>query len=167
MPSREQNDLGIWGEEIAGRWLSARGYSIVGRRVRAGRHGELDLIARKNGVLSFVEVKTRSTEKYGRPAAAVNAKKKRNLCRAAAAFLRLSGYPRCVYRFDVIEVVGAPGEGEPLVRHIIDAFGFGKNFRSPACGRAPSTGKPPAAAIAQAAKRFAKRICSLFARHSG
>ena len=61
----------------------------------------------------FVEVKTRRSESFGRPAMAVGPHKRRRLCRAAAAYLRRSGYPARFYRFDVIEVIGRPSRSVP------------------------------------------------------
>jgi len=51
--------------------------------------------------------------------------------RAAAAYLRRAGYPAGCYRFDVVEVVGEPGAGEPVVRQIEDAFRFEPRYRFP------------------------------------
>lgn len=121
--------VGLWGEDAAARWLSDAGYSIVGRRVRPTRHDEIDIIAKKGDVLAFVEVKTRKSEAFGRPAAAVNAAKKRALCRAAAAYLRRAGYPSLYYRWDIVEVVGAPEIPNPKVNHIEDAFRFPTRYR--------------------------------------
>jgi putative endonuclease len=120
---------GCWGEEEAARWLKAEKYKILGRRVRVGRHDELDIIARKNGVLVFVEVKTRRSEEWGRPFSAVNRAKRRNLSRAASAFLKKQKKPPDYFRFDVVEVVGEPGGGKPLVRHIENAFQWGGGRR--------------------------------------
>ncbi len=120
---------GLWGEKIAAKYLLDRGYSVIGSRVRAGRHGELDIIVKKGNILAFVEVKTRATEKYGRPASAVNFSKRRALCRAAAAYLRSARYPDLVYRFDIVEVIGREGMTEdPVIRHITDAFRFPQGY---------------------------------------
>lgn len=130
LPTPSQNsETGLWGERIAAASLAKNGYVIVGRRVRPDKHDEIDIIARKGPVLAFVEVKTRSGESFGRPFAAVNASKRRALCRAAAAFLRHAGYPNLYYRFDVVEVVGRVGDATPTVRIIEDAFRFPTYYR--------------------------------------
>lgn len=132
-------ELGLWGERIAAEHLIRDGWSIVGRRVRPGHRDEIDIIARKGGVLAFVEVKTRSSEAFGRPASAVGMAKRRNLCRAAAAYLRRANYPDVAYRFDIIEVVGTPdGEDQLVVRHVADAFRFPERYRFSRRGRAQS-----------------------------
>ena len=121
---------GRWGEDIAARWLSQHGFKIIGRRVRPNRRDELDIVARRKGLLVFVEVKTRRDEHFGRPVSAVDARKRRSLCRAASAYLRRAHFPAGSYRFDVVEVIGQPGT-RPVVRHIEDAFRFGTRYRFP------------------------------------
>lgn len=123
--------VGAWGEERAAAYLSARGYTVLGRNVRPNRRDELDLIARQGEILVFVEVKTRRRETFGRPARAVDPAKRHALNRAAAAYLRKARFPDMYYRFDVIEVLGQPEEGEPLIRHLEDAFPFERRFVFP------------------------------------
>ncbi len=79
---------GRWGERQARRMLAAKGYRILGRRVRVGRRGELDIVARNGDTLVFVEVKTRRNEDFGRPIDAVDRAKQRRLSRAALGYLR-------------------------------------------------------------------------------
>ncbi|MGN1360548.1 MAG: YraN family protein [Kiritimatiellia bacterium] len=110
--------LGRWGEGIAAEHLRREGYFILGRNVRVPPHGEIDLVARKEGTLAFVEVKTRRDERYIRPADAVNAEKRRNISRAVRGFLRKASFPGLLYRCDIVEVVGLPEQGAPLVRHL-------------------------------------------------
>lgn len=112
---------GEWGEEQAARLLRSKGYRILGRRVRLSPREELDLVAACDGVLVFVEVKTRRNEEFGRPYAAVNRAKKRQLSRAALRYLQKLPRKPPFIRFDVIEVVGEIGE-TPTVRHIENAF---------------------------------------------
>ena len=129
----EKQKTGIWGEQIAVKTLKDKGYSIVGKRVRPdAKNDEIDIIASKGRMLVFVEVKTRKDERFGRPASAVDRRKKQALCRGAAAFLRHSNYPDFCYRFDIIEVVGTREAPEPpVVRHIEDAFRFPLRYRFP------------------------------------
>lgn len=117
-------DLGLWGEDRAADHLRRSGWKILGRRVRPNRRDELDLVASRNGVLAFVEVKTRTDERFARPAAAVNAPKRHALNRAARAYLRRAHYPDMLYRFDIIEVVGRPDTAPPQIRHLESAFPF-------------------------------------------
>lgn len=113
--------LGRWGERCAERFLRRKGYRIVGRRIRVGAE-ELDLIALHENTLIFVEVKTRSSDQFGRPADAVNRAKQYRICRAAIRYARrLRDHPRFA-RFDVVEVVGHPGDRRPLIHHVENAF---------------------------------------------
>ena len=98
--------LGARGESLVADWYEARGYRVVARNWRSGR-GELDLVVRRGALLSFCEVKTRSSAAFGSPALAVGRDKQVQLRRLAAAFL--AAHPqRGVrdHRFDVAAVVG-------------------------------------------------------------
>jgi putative endonuclease len=130
-PDRAEVDTGRWGEDLAAAHLRRSGYRILGRRVRPDRRDEIDIVARKDDMLVFVEVKTRSSERFGSPAAAVDRAKRHALNRAAVRYLRRLGHPRLNCRFDVIEVVGHP-DGAPAKLHQIEnAFPFERRFLFP------------------------------------
>jgi putative endonuclease len=120
---------GRWGEKRAEKFLKKSGYKILGRNVRSGKHDEMDLIARQDDTMVFIEVKTRKNETYGRPAAAVNRDKRRKLSRAAVNFLKKRKLRPPYIRFDIIEVVGAPGGETPEIRHIENAFQLEGGYR--------------------------------------
>lgn len=123
---------GLWGERAAARALRRKGYRILGRRVRFGPRWELDLVARDGDELVFVEVKTRRTEDFGRPVESVTADKRRAMTTAAWIYLRRLGARRPDhFRFDVVEVIGAPDGTRPEVRHIENAFSPGPELRVP------------------------------------
>jgi putative endonuclease len=124
---------GAWGEEVAADFLKKRGYQILGKNVRFGSRCELDLVARAPApaTLVFVEVKTRQSEAFGRPISAVDRGKRRAIGRAALRYLhRIKTKPERI-RFDVVEVVGSPGDENPVVRHIENAFSLGPGYRLP------------------------------------
>ena len=123
--------VGAWGEERAAAFLKANGYTVLGRNVRPDKRDEIDIVARIGETLVFVEVKTRRREAFGRPMMAVDQDKRHALNRAAAAYLRKARFPNLYYRFDVVEVLGQPEEGEPLIRHLDDAFPFEQRFKFP------------------------------------
>ena len=123
--------VGLWGEEKAAAFLRANGFTVLGRNVRPDKRDEIDVVARIGETLVFVEVKTRRREDFGRPLMAVDKKKRHALNRAAAAYLRRAKFPNLYYRFDVIEVLGQPEEGEPVIRHLDDAFPFESRFKFP------------------------------------
>ncbi len=120
---------GKWGEKQAVRFLKSRHYKILGQRVRVGRHDEIDVVTEHKGVLVFVEVKTRKNETYGRPFSAVNNDKRKRLSRAAVGYLKKRNLKPCFIRFDVIEVIGESGRGEPEIRHIENAFQLDAHYK--------------------------------------
>jgi putative endonuclease len=110
---------GSEGEDLAARHLEAQGYRILARGYRT-RFGELDLVASHGPLLVFVEVKSRRSDAFGPPAAAVHAAKQARLARLAAHFMATRGPADTACRFDVIAVtLGGP---RPVLEHIQDAF---------------------------------------------
>jgi putative endonuclease len=118
---RAPRDLGAAGELAAARFLRRQGYHIVARRARDDL-GELDLVAVDHGVVVFVEVKTRRTERTGHPAEAVGPHKQRRLTRAALAYLRRHRLREYPVRFDVVAVWWPPDARRPLIEHFPHAF---------------------------------------------
>jgi len=109
--------------------LLKKRYRILGRRVRPDRRHEIDIVARKDETLVFVEVKTRRDEVFGRPLASVDRAKRKALNKAAVHYLRRMGFPKLHYRFDTIEVIGRRGMPDPVVRHVENAFPFHASYR--------------------------------------
>ena len=91
-------------------------------------HGEIDLIFRDGDCLVFVEVKARSSEAWTRPAAAVDARKRRLLSRTALAYLQLLKNPPVKFRFDIVEVLLADGAVREI-RHLPNTFSLSKPYR--------------------------------------
>jgi putative endonuclease len=118
--------LGDAGEALAAEHLEARGWKILARNVRAGGV-ELDLVARRKGVLAIVEVKTRRGRRTGAPEEAVDAAKRARLVRGAAAWLRANPQRRHAVRFDVVvcEPSGPASDAPWRVRHLAGAFDAG------------------------------------------
>ncbi|HEY0971185.1 MAG TPA: YraN family protein [Gemmatimonadales bacterium] len=117
--SRARQAVGALGERVAERWLRRAGWSILERRFRSG-HRDIDLVARRGGVVAFVEVKARRGLGFGDPVESVGWRKRRELSRSAMIWADRRGAPGLVYRFDV---VGVLFDGERvLVRHVEDAF---------------------------------------------
>lgn len=117
----DRTEIGQLGELIAARWLSAHGHRVLYRNYRGVNHGEVDIVARHRDVLTFVEVKTRTSTAFGRPADAVGPDKQRLIQRGAMDWLRLLGNPRIKFRFDIVEVVLIAGE-LPHINVIENAF---------------------------------------------
>jgi putative endonuclease len=120
---------GRWGEKRAETFLKKAGFRVLGRRVRVGRHDEIDLVVRDADTLVFVEVKTRRNEDFGRPASAVGREKRHALSRAAIGFLKKKKIKPEYIRFDIVEVVGSPNTGVLDIRHIENAFQLEGGYR--------------------------------------
>jgi putative endonuclease len=118
---------GKLGEQAAKKYLQKAGLKFLTANFRA-KKGEIDLVFRDGEMLVFVEVKARSSEDWVRPAAAVNAAKKRLLSKAALAYLKLLKNPPVNIRFDIVEVLLANGEVREI-RHLPATFSLSKPFR--------------------------------------
>ena len=111
--------FGEIGERVAERWLRRKGWRIVQRRFRNG-HRDIDLVAERDGLIAFVEVKARKGSEFGLPVEAVNWRKQRELARSAHVWIERHGRPDESYLFDVIVVLV---EGPTVrVRHVENAF---------------------------------------------
>jgi len=111
--------LGLAGEAYAARWLEQLGWTLLERRFRNG-HRDLDLVARRGGVVVFVEVKARRGSEFGDAVEAVDWRKRRERIRSAHVWVDRFGNPTDSYRFDVIGVLidGA----RVRIRHVQNAF---------------------------------------------
>jgi putative endonuclease len=118
---------GQLGERAARKYLRRLGLKFLTANFRSAR-GEIDLVLRDGDCLVFAEVKTRSSEGWTRPAAAVDARKRRLLSQAALDYLRLLRNPEVKIRFDIVEVLLSDGEVRE-VRHLPNAFTLAKPYR--------------------------------------
>jgi putative endonuclease len=116
----QRNELARAGEDIAARFLAAKGWRIVGRNVRCGRAGEIDIVAERGGMLAFVEVKTRRTDRYGTPGEAVTWRKQARIRSLARLYLMRTKPRASAIRFDVVEVRSTGNR--PVVTHLENAF---------------------------------------------
>ncbi len=106
-------------EAVAADYLIGQGYKVLERNYRS-RAGEVDLIAEKDGVIVYAEIKFRRDGRFGDPLEAVDLRKQRRISRAAAAHYEQWGAPygkAC--RFDVIGIYG-----DGTIRHIENAFDY-------------------------------------------
>lgn len=118
---------GLLGEEAARKHLEAKGLKYLTANYRS-RTAEIDLVFRDGECLVFVEVKARSSEAWTRPAAAVDAHKRRLLSVCAMDYLRELKNPRVKFRFDIVEVLLDGGQVNQ-VRHIVNAFPLAQPYR--------------------------------------
>jgi putative endonuclease len=112
--------LGDRGEALAADHLSRAGWTVAHRSFRMGRK-EIDLVVRRDGVVAFVEVKTRAGAGFGHPLEAITWKKRREIAQVAQAWIDRHGRSGDAYRFDAVAVTFASG-GAPVVEHVEDAW---------------------------------------------
>ncbi len=127
-PSSRQA-VGRRGERAAARHLRRQGYRILERNFTT-RRGEVDIVAFRQGVLAFVEVRSQTEPVLIDPVVTVTRAKQLRVIKAAQAYCARHGLPReqVSLRFDVISVRFGEGRRAEL-RHIEDAFGTsGKRF---------------------------------------
>ena len=114
MPTSPGIQLGNLGEQYAAAYLEQLGYRLVaanftlpvGRNLRGATiNAEIDLVAYDGNTLCFVEVKTRTSDWFAPPQASIDLRKRRQIARAARAYLRLFELEADPYRFDVVTVL--------------------------------------------------------------
>ncbi len=118
--TRERQELGIAGEEIAFEFLRKKGYRILERNYKTPL-GEIDIIAQDKDRLVFVEVKSLSDISYIFPQETVDKKKQQQIIRAALSYLKAKGLKDADCRFDCVAVIFSP-DREPEVELFKDAF---------------------------------------------
>jgi putative endonuclease len=101
-------EKGKSGEEMAATYLIEKKFSIISCNWRFG-HYEIDIIAKKNDVIHFIEVKTRHSNNFGYPEESVNHKKFRNLQKAATAYLKKFNKVMKI-QFDILSIRILPGK---------------------------------------------------------
>lgn len=117
MPETRKN-IGAQYERLAGKYLTDKGYNILEYNFRC-RSGEIDLIAKRDGVLVFCEVKYRKDAVKGHPLEAVTVCKQRRICRCALCYLLQKGCGTDVpCRFDVVGIL------DNEIIHIENAFEY-------------------------------------------
>lgn len=118
---------GELGERAAKKFLQKQGLKFLAANFRSER-GEIDLVFRDGDCLAFIEVKTRSSEGWTRPAAAVDARKRRLLSQTALDYLRLLKNPQVKIRFDIVEVLLTDGAVREI-RHLPNTFPMARPYR--------------------------------------
>ncbi|MDB6038938.1 MAG: YraN family protein [Verrucomicrobiales bacterium] len=118
---------GLMGERAAKKELKRNGLKFLTANFTSD-HGEIDLVFRDQDCLVFVEVKTRSSEEWTRPARAVYKDKQRRLSLTAMEYLRLLKYPEVKIRFDIVEVLLSEGSIREL-RHLPNTFSLTRPYR--------------------------------------
>lgn len=120
-PSYPPHALGAWGEAVAVELLERDGWTIRERGYRLGRR-EVDVIAERDRIVAFVEVKTRSGEGFGAPAEAVTWRKRREIETVARDYLVRHVRGEYGVRFDIVSIVAGPERRVIRCDHIADAW---------------------------------------------
>jgi putative endonuclease len=118
--SKDKKQLGDLGEELAVKYLAKKGYLILERNYRYER-GEIDIIAKDEDILVFIEVKTRENLEYGYPEESVTKGKQKQIRKVAEAYLWEKDIKGQECRLDVISIL-FEGKGKPIINHIENAF---------------------------------------------
>ena len=106
------NDFGKWGEDIAAGWLAEKGFTILHRNWRHGR-SEIDIIAVRQNVYHFVEIKCSKGDSFGHPEERVSRAKLRRIMRVAAHWLHEHHIPsHHRVQYDVLAIQLKTGEPE-------------------------------------------------------
>lgn len=108
------------GEAFVYDFLKKKNFTILQTNYK-NKIGEIDIIAMQNNVIVFVEVKTRSSFKFGLPREAINDYKQKKIVNTAACYLKQKGlYDKCLVRFDCIEIYDL--NNNPHIEHIENIF---------------------------------------------
>lgn len=114
---RSNKKTGQYGEDEATKFLQKQGYKILERNFRYSRLAEIDIVAKDEDTIVFVEVKTRKTLNCGHPFEAVDYKKLEHIYKAGLAYLKTTEEEYKNFRIDIISVLGVQN---PKIEHLKD-----------------------------------------------
>ncbi|MBR3091954.1 MAG: YraN family protein [Bacteroidaceae bacterium] len=114
------SELGIIGEELAANTLVEKGFTLLHRNWNLHKGFELDIVAMKDNVVVFCEVKTRKSDILQKPEDAVNTRKIQHIIKAANFYIKYY-HIDAVIRFDIISIV-YKNDHEYKINHIENAF---------------------------------------------
>ena len=115
--------VGMRGEDAASKFLENKGYKVIDRNWKC-KMGEIDIVAKDEDTIVFVEVKTRTNVEVGLPEDAVGPKKRKKYETLAALYLQDHDYVDMSVRFDVIGIMVLKKD-RCFIRHHVNAFGIG------------------------------------------
>ena len=118
-------EFGKAAEDLAANFLKAKGYKVFERNYK-NKFGEIDIIARQEGVICFVEVKARHSLNLGFPQEAISIHKQRQICRAAVYYLKSNKLLERPARFDVLALLYT--NDQPEISLITNAFELSARF---------------------------------------
>ncbi len=110
--------IGSYGEKMAVKYLIINNYAIKHVNFRC-KLGEIDIIAEKDNIIVFIEVKTRKNKKYGYPCESVTKRKQQKIIKTAQFYINKNNVKDKQFRFDVIEIFMGNSNN---INHICNAF---------------------------------------------
>jgi len=111
--------IGRWGEEVAAQYLEERGYTRVAKNIYTP-HGEIDLIMQLGEIVVFVEVKTRTSSRYGYPEEAITPRKLQHMFESAQYYAQENEIDH--WQVDAVSVEGKPKGAKPRITHFEDVL---------------------------------------------
>jgi putative endonuclease len=117
---KNRRQFGKWGEEIAKTYLVERGFEVISQNFFT-EYGEIDLVARRQDRIHFVEVKTRSNQRFGNPEDSITAKKLSHMIDSAQAFLQSHPEFDGDWQIDVISIQLSGESRFPEIRYFPNA----------------------------------------------
>ncbi len=103
MKTNARKNLGDFGESTAAKFLKDKAYEIVATNYRC-RYGEIDIVARDNNQIVFVEVRTKKGRSFGTPEESVGSIKQSRMVSAAQTYLQDKGFENSDWRIDVVAI---------------------------------------------------------------
>lgn len=119
LKKKRAQEIGDTGEELAALYLTQNGYQILDRNWGLHRGCELDIVALKNNTIHFIEVKTRTSDQYGEPQAAINWKKMQHINKAVQHYRYRRGFINITYQIDSIAILYRAANDYDL-KHFLD-----------------------------------------------
>ena len=116
----ESSSIGSRGEQLVAAYLRSRGWTVLHRNFRGGSK-EIDLVMLRDGVVAFVEVRTRSRVDYGHPFDTIGRRKQEAIRMAAKAWVAAHGSSDYSYRFDAASVLTQSGR-PAIIEYLEDAW---------------------------------------------
>lgn len=116
----DKRSIGLKGEQLACKFLISKGYKIISCNYHS-KYGEIDIIAKKEKYIVFVEVKTRKENSIVRGVFAVDRNKQKKIVKTAMMYLSAAN-TQLQPRFDVVEIINIGPNKEVKINHIKNAF---------------------------------------------
>ena len=123
----KNKSLGIYGEDTAAKYLEANGYIILTTNYRC-KMGEIDIIAADGDTIVFIEVKTRSTDKYGQPREFVNHSKQIKIIKTALHYMVSKKLTDYMSRFDIVDILVDNNNSSNVITLIKNAFEYSGKY---------------------------------------